>query len=523
MMPYPPEVDASRDVSASLVEAPDGRLIGLRRKGVGCWRGIPYATPPLGALRFRAPQAPEPWPGLRDARSFGASAAQPSSPAERLLGLGGHVASSEDCLTLNVWSRGPGGLSRPVMVWVHGGSFLTGAGSDSLYDGHDFARRGDVVVVTLNYRLGLLGFLHLGSPGNDDAENNLGLRDIVAALTWVSRSIAAFGGDPRQVTVFGQSAGAMAIGALLGAPGARGLFHRAILQSGAAQHVHDPADAARVRRAVLGTRDVTPTDLARLRSLPVERVVALGAGAGTTASLLRLPFQPMVDGDVLPRRPLAAVGEGSAAGVPLLVGTVRDELAPYRLLVERDRSPRWRRSLRRWRALLELATAIGPRQFWHLRATYGEAEDGLWSCLGDIAFRWPALALLKTQQPHAPVFAYRFDWRSGAYGGRLGACHAVDLPFVWNAIGTADAAVLTRDEPTSRALAITMQDAWIAFARTGHPGTVALGDWPRYDATRRSTMIFDTTCRIASDPGRDERLAWSDVDCGRARSRTQRA
>ncbi len=501
----PASLDHAR---ATVVRTREGLLRGSRKDGVGSWLGVPYAEPPVGALRFRAPKPVQPWTGLRDASRFGSSAPQPFSLAEEVLGLDGHVPASEDCLTLNVWSRGPGGPPRPVMVWLHGGAFLTGAGSDAPYDGHRLAARGDVVVVTLNYRLGALGFLHMAGLCTAEVEENLGLRDQIAGLAWVRDHIADFGGDPRQVTLFGQSAGAMAIGALLGSPHAVGLFARAILQSGTAQYVHGRASADRVSRLFLKTLGLREADLAVLRDQPVERLVAVGRGLMGTVRLLRLPFQPVVDGVVLPAPPLEAVRAGGAAGVPLLIGTNRDELTLYDVIDEIDPAPALRKRWRRLRAVAGLAAALGPRHLRRLRRAYRQAGDGLRDFVTDAAFRIPAIRLAEAQARHAPVFMYRFDWPSPAYGGRLGACHALEVPFVWNTLDKSPAQVLARDEPTTRALATTMQDAWIAFARTGNPQAGPLPAWPCYEPSGRATMIFDATCRLEADPQRAQRLAW---------------
>ena len=500
------EADAAR----VLAEPRAGALRGWRLGGVACWRGVPYAAPPVGPLRLRGPRPVVPWPGVREAMAFGASAPQPFSLAEQVLGLHAHEPAAEDCLSLNIWSQGPAGAARPVMVWLHGGAFLTGAGSDDLYDGHRFAARGDVVVVTINYRLGPLGFLHLRGCGVPEADENLGLRDQIAALAWVRDNIGAFGGDPACVTLFGQSAGAMAIGALLGAPAARGLFHRAILQSGAAQHVHDRAGADRIARRFLRALGGSRAGEAALREAEPARLLAAARPLLAAISLTGLPFQPVVDGDILPQRPLAAVRAGSAADVPLLLGTTRDELALYGVVGRRDTAAPLLKRWRRLHAGAALARALGPRRLLRLRRAYG-MDAGMRDDLPtDVVFRMPALQLAAAQDAHAPVFVYRFDWRSPAYDGAVRACHALDLPFVWNNLDKPSARLLTRDEPGTRALAEAMQDAWIAFARNGDPATPKLPLWPRYGAPRRATMIFDTACRVEDDPQGAQRAAWDD-------------
>ena len=332
-----------------VVETPSGKLAGREADGVRSFLGIPYAKPPVGPRRFAAPEPAEPWAGVRDAGAFGASAPQ----LPMILPLPGMDvgAQDEDCLYLNVYAPAGGAAKKPVMVWIHGGGFVIGSGSQSVYDGSRLARRGDVVVVTLNYRLGALGFLHLAElcPDLAGAVSNPGMRDQVAALEWVQRHIASFGGDPGNVTIFGESAGGMSVGTLLGMPKARGLFQRAIPQSGATHHFHTPEAATQVAEALLGALGVAAKDAARvLRELPAQKLIEAQGQLQTqpASSLGLLPFQPVVDGDSLPRPALQPVREGARAGVALLAGTTRDEwklfslMDPTRLRPRRGEAPR---------------------------------------------------------------------------------------------------------------------------------------------------------------------------------------
>ncbi|MDF2789648.1 MAG: carboxylesterase, partial [Neobacillus sp.] len=303
----------------TIVESAYGKLQGEQINGVFTWKGIPYAKPPVGPLRFRAPELPYSWEGIRDATSFGPVA--PQSQREIMEFFGNDISNmSEDCLYLNVWSPAADDKKRPVMIWIHGGAFVSGSGSSSWYDGASFAAQGDVVVVTINYRLDIFGFLHLGEIGGEEyaTSGNCGIQDQVAALQWVRENIAAFGGDPNNVTIFGESAGAMSIGVLLGFPSAQGLFHKAILQSGAAANVHSSEKAIKIAGQLLATLQVEPSNLSNLEELPVEQLIQ--------ASDLVPPMSlgPVIDGVSLPRHPEEAIADSSAKDVTILIGTNKD-------------------------------------------------------------------------------------------------------------------------------------------------------------------------------------------------------
>ena len=314
----------------TLVQTSYGLIQGVQEGSLLSWKGIPYAQPPLGKRRFLPPQPPEAWSGVLQATHFGPMAMQPASmPAELLRRL----SMSEDCLTLNIWSPGADSPLRPVLVWIHGGGWLIGSGR--LHDGTSLATLGDVVVVTLNYRLGPFGFLHLAEFGGEKyaTSGNCGLLDQIAALQWVQDNIAAFGGDPHRVTVFGESAGAMSIGTLLASPLAQGLFQQAILQSGSLGPIRRRAEATELARTFLQILDVSPQDLSPLEDIPAERLVeaasALPDWQGTTGAGDMIHFAPVIDGVMLPRPPLQAIASGAAKHIPLIIGTTRDECLFY--------------------------------------------------------------------------------------------------------------------------------------------------------------------------------------------------
>ncbi len=504
-----------------IVSTAQGRLEGIERNGVWQFRGIPYASPPVGERRFRPPAPPEPWVGVRPADTFGAVAPQAGGGTAMLLGEQGRPAS-EDCLFLNVTTPGCDDGARPVMVWIHGGGYLSGSSSTPWYDGTRFCRRGDVVVVSINYRLGALGLLWLGDldPSLRSSGTN-SLLDQAAALRWVQENIAAFGGDPGNVTIFGESAGAMSVATLLALPAAQGLFHRAIAQSGAASNTFAPEVAS----------EVTATTMARLGVTDLDGLVAADAGAlvdaaaSITAGLIRDPFkiagrtgisvalafEPVVDGEWLPTAPLEAVAKGDAADVPLLIGTNRDEWNLFRIL-----SPG---GLDRPEMLSRLDASFGDGL--HVHDTYaaarpGASTDELWSAvLTDAAFRIPADRLLaaRAQGLSTPAHQYLFTWASPAFGGVAGSCHALEIPFVFGVLANPGAELILGGEagPELWSLSDAMQDAWIAFARTGDPNHPGLPEWPAWSPDERPVMGLDVDREVVLDPSGTERALWEGV------------
>ncbi|HSL59736.1 MAG TPA: carboxylesterase/lipase family protein [Acidimicrobiales bacterium] len=485
-----------------------GRLRGALDDGVAAYRGIPYAAPPVGAARFAPPRPAAPWDGVRDATEFATAAPQNSSPLMR------PEPTSEDCLALNVWTPDITG-SAPVMVWIHGGGFTTGSGSSSLYRGAALARRG-VVVVTLNYRLGALGFLHLADLGGEAwaGSGNLGLLDQVAALDWVAEHIGAFGGDPDRVTVFGESAGAMSVGALLAVPAATRRFGRAILQSGAQAHVHEPAAASEVARRLLAAVDVDPGDLDALRDVPVERLLGAQAAVAAETGGSGLPFQPVVDGTVLVGHPADAVAAGAAAGIDLLVGTTLEETRLWTVMGGESPEMAEDHLVARFDRALGEAGIDGHEALavYRQRLAGAPAADVATALSTDQVFRAPAIRLLERQAPHAQVWSYLFTRRSTAHGGVLGSCHALELPFVFDTLDADGMRGFVGERTAAvRALAAAMADAWVAFATAGDPSTPALGTWPPYAPSQRSTMVLDVDPRVEDDPLAAERELWARV------------
>jgi para-nitrobenzyl esterase len=460
-----------------ITQTKSGSVRGFERGDVRTWLGIPYAAPPVGALRFRPPEPIAPWSGELDATLVGPVAMQERNSV--MAGLTDKTRISEDCLTLNV-SAPSRGSNHPVMVWIHGGAFVMGSGGVPLYDGITFASRHDIVVVSINYRLGLFGFL-LASDGN------VGLLDQIAALRWVQDNIAAFGGDPNSVTVMGESAGAISIANLLAMPAARGLFQRAVLQSGAGALVPPTrADAEAVTAQVLGDLGVGIDGLA---DVPADKILAVQTQLLRQRGLAAIA--PYVDGVNIVAGPRQAALAGTIAPVPLLMGTNRDEWALFDALLPGTAK------------LVEtqIRARIGDAATDALLAGYRVPSE----LAGDISFRIPALRLAEAYP--APVYCYRCD-----VGGRmLGAAHAVELPLVWNHLANPFAQFLLGGETKPfEAIALAMHDTWASFIRTGDPNGAGLPQWPRYDAQRRATLVIDREhSHVEDDAGGAQRAVWA--------------
>lgn len=492
-------------MAAGIVETRYGKVEGVTQKGIQVWKGIPYAQPPLGPLRLRVPQPPQAWPGVRAAKKFGPNSAQPDNAMGGFLGgISTPPPAGEDCLYLNIWSPGADQQKRPVLVWIHGGAFIAGSGADPWYDGSSFARNGDVVVVTINYRLGMLGFLYLDELGGKEHgyAANCGLLDQIAALEWVRDNIENFGGDPENITLAGESAGAMSIGALLAMPRAQGLFQRAILESGAAHNVMSRHAATDMARSFIGHLGLAENQLADLETVPVTKI--LEAQQLSARSMLG---GPAIDGQLLPGKPLEMIAAGSAAQVPLLIGTNRDEARLFSLLS--GRQPRVN-----YPELERLFGSRGQEVFaTYLQARNDQSEMHAWmDIVTDRTFRIPALRLAEKQLQHtSAIWVYRFDWPSPAFGGRLGACHALEIPFVWNSLDVDVSQLFIEESPAAPPIAETMHAVWTAFIRSGHPQTAQLPDWPRYQLSERPTMLFNEQHQLARDPQGIERQHWENV------------
>lgn len=487
-----------------IVGVHQGKLVGHEADGISAFLGIPYAAPISGSALFQAPAPPARWDGVRDATRLGATVPKPGyvPPFDQLLAE--PVISGREPLNVNVWTPDPGGSGLPVMVWIHGGAFRNGSNAIPSYDGAAFARDG-VVLVSINYRLGAAGFAQLA-----DAPPNRGILDQLAALRWVQDNIAGFGGDPGQVTIFGESAGAMSVATLLSISAGRGLFRRAILQSGAGQGVATVADARLIAEEFASRLEVAPVarELAGLgvdRLIDAQQSVALDAtrspdparwGQSIVDSMMAFP--PVVDGELIAAPPTEAIERGAGADITLLAGTNTDEhrffLAPIGVTEH---------------TTADMLAAVAANRGWApavldiYAANRPEATPGdlLAAILTDAYFRAPAIRLAEGHLAHGGTnYHYEFAWQSPI--GGLGACHALDLPFVFDTLNQVDGHRLAGPNPPQD-LADVMHAAWVAFASTGNPG------WSPYRIDSRTVMTFDHPgSGPVDDPRSDERTLW---------------
>jgi para-nitrobenzyl esterase len=490
-----------------VVHVQDGAVRGRAESGVWAFLGVPYAAPPFGENRMRPPQPVQPWPGERDATGYGPTVPKGDYPPQYARLFPEVVIAGEECLNLNVWTPDTG-ARLPVLVWIHGGSFMNGSGSVGAYDGAAFARDG-VVCVTINYRLAAEGFLFL-----DDGIANLGLLDQLAALRWIQANIAAFGGDPARVTVAGESAGAMSVVTLLSMPQAQGLFTQAIAQSGAAAHTL-ARDQARMVGGYLADALGVPADREAIKAVPLEKLVQAASDLVTQVqtapdparwgplALSLLPFAPAVDGVVLAQDPLAAIAAGHGGEVRLLTGSNRDEarlffVAPATIDLIDD-------------AVLEAAAgAYGLSADSLARYRVGRpgasAGDILAAVITDWFFTIPAIRVAEARAAAAsvPTWVYRFDHPAPEDNHGFGASHGAEVPFVFDTIGQHDLHPLIGDTP-AQAVADQAHQAWVGFITHGDPG------WPAYDTAGRTTGLLSDHIEPASDPAASERACWDQI------------
>jgi para-nitrobenzyl esterase len=498
-----------------VVETTAGRIRGAIDDGVHVFKGIPYGAPTAGQSRFKPPARRAPWSGVRETMEYG-----PHAPQGNGAGPG---TMSEDCLVLNLWTRGLGdGVRRPVMVWLHGGGFSTGSGSSTMYDGANLARLGDVVVVTLNHRLNVFGYLHLEDVAGPifAGSGNAGMLDIVLALRWVHENIAAFGGDSSNITIFGESGGGRKVSTLMAMPAAAGLFHRAIIQSGPGLHLQPRDRAAELTRSLLAELAIEPSRASELQKVPVATLLSayaaverrLDNNSRDKGVIEQHGFVPTAGVDTLPGYPFDPVATPLSADVPLLIGTNMHEHA-YLL---RNDPKIHQRTLTEEELRARVITMTGraaDRVLEMYRARYPTMHPAVRYILmlTDRTYRCDSIVLAqrKAALKRASVFMYLFAWETPVDQGRLMAHHALEIAFVF--ANTDKAPAMSGGGPKAAALARKMSDAWVAFARTGNPNTASLPEWPAYDATTRATMMFDDVCAVENDPGEAERRLWQTI------------
>lgn len=521
--------------SKNVVETDSGKIFGYSRDGVITFKGIPYGATTEGTGRFMPPRKPEPWPGVRSALYWGPVSPQPitSTFDGRRAGWGhdreafmfewddGH--DSEDCLRLNVWTPAINdNARRPVMVWLHGGGYVAGSSQElRSYSGESLVRRGDVVVVSVNHRLGVLGFANLAAYGKAYSDSaNAGMLDLVAALQWVKTNIANFGGDPNRVMIFGQSGGGGKVSTLMAMPSPRGLFHRAAVQSGSLLDYATTESSARVAAGVLAELGLTRRTIFRMHQIPYQRIVeaavrservaaAVGEGAGA------LRWGPVEDGDALPLRSWKPEAPAHSAHVPLIVGTVLNEFFNSVQMAD-PTADSWsmdevRRQLKtKSRGLLSAGLGEETDHVMDVaRRAYPHASPftiySIVSATATMRVRALKQAGRKAAQGAAPAYNYWFRWQTPILDGQARAFHCSELPFVF--YNTEPCAAMTGGGPEALELGARMADSWIAFARTGDPNHEGLPQWPPYDARTVPTMVFDNHCIVDQDPDGQIRVA----------------
>jgi para-nitrobenzyl esterase len=503
-----------------VIDVATGRIRGVVDEGVRVFRGVPYGAPTGGANRFLPAQAPRPWTGVFDARQYSSRAYQPFRPMIPEIGdaLTGSGPMSEDCLRLNIWTPATGTGRRPVMVWFHGGGQRTGSGNSIFYDGRALARKHDVVVVTTTHRLNAFAYLWLAGvsgTGERFADSaNLGLRDLVLALQWVRDNIGQFGGDPGNVTIFGQSGGGGKTAMLTGFPAARGLFHRAIIMSTLADTAVTglaPERAVESAELLMKRLDVRPSDAMRLQQLPADRIIAALAGVG--AQDLSLRYVPVVDGRTLPAHPFEPASDLSA-DIPILTGSNECEGIPY----GNPDDPYWMNeptdsaSLRdRVRQLLSLNDSAAADQLIALyRSNRPNDTPGDIAAViaGDASALRQAsytIAERKFSQRRAPVYLYYFNWRSPVRNGKLRTMHGMELPFAFDHPDLIS--FMTGTGQDRYDLATRMSESWVAFARNGNPNHSGIPQWNPWNPTDWPTMVFNREVVATNDPWGEERRA----------------
>jgi para-nitrobenzyl esterase len=520
----PAEATITSSNTSPVTETTAGKVRGFTRNGIHTFKGIPYAATTEGPGRFLPPAKPQPWTGIRSSMYYGPTCPQAPrtgwhNDENAFLFQWDDGQPGEDCLRVNLWTPGlADGRKRPVMVWLHGGGWTAGSGQEQpAYNGENLSRRGDVVVVSLNHRLNLLGYMNLAAYGSKYASSmNAGVLDLVAALEWVRDNIASFGGDPGNVLIFGQSGGGGKVSTLLSMPMAQGLFHRAVVESGSTLRLGDPELNAKLAAAVVSELDLTKASIDKIQTVSYARLLDAQAAAlkrlqpnppmggpgmpTPRGAPPRLGFGPVVDGKIVTRHPFDPDAPATAAGVPMLIGTVLNEQSPSMInpdLESMSEDDMKKRAAERYRDKAPMVVEAYRKAYPNVKPVE------LLSRMFSVRINAVTQAERKAAQNAAPAFMYLFAWQTPILDGRPRAFHCSEIPFVF--YNTDVSAFATGGGPEPRALAAKVSDAWINFARKGDPNHSGLPAWPKYDAANGPVMIFDKTCEVKNDPDRELR------------------
>jgi para-nitrobenzyl esterase len=488
----------------TIVELKNGKIEGYKEKGLNIFKSIPYAEPPIGDLRFCPPVAKKPWNGVLNAKNFGPCAFQGYTPLEDLMGK--LEPESEDCLTLNIWTPGIDNTKRPVMFWIHGGAFIFGGSRSPIYDGSTLAQRGNVVIVTINYRLGALGYLYI--PG---ITANVGQLDQILALKWVHDNIVLFGGDPNNITIFGESAGAYSVITLAAMPAAKGLFHRIIAQS---TPTFDPKVDKRPTKTLMRSLGLKSGDIDALRKVPPKKIIE-AQNEITKEGLLA--FRPLIDGDTIPIHPLREFRLGNCKNIDFMIGTNLNEAKLFTSLDPTISKINDEKYIIGFLAMM----GINIDKAKSILNTYKNAREGKYSnepkelldaIATDMMFRIATIRLLEAQSVHqSNTYNYLFTCQTPLLDGKLGACHALELPFIFHTLEDPTMKEFLGRRSNLEPLSEKMMDAWISFTHTGNPNHNRIPHWPFYDKEKRATLIFDDECKIENALFEKERTAWDGI------------
>lgn len=495
----------------TIVDTTSGKIQGYEEGDLRIFKGVPFAEPPIGDLRFKPPVSKTAGDDILDCTQYGPIA--PQRTDSFLSSLTNSPQSEADCLNLNIWTPDADDKKHPVLFWIHGGGFSFGSGSST--DGSHLAVAGDVVVVTINYRVGIFGFLYI-----ENEIANLGMLDQITALEWVRDNITLFGGDPNNVTIFGESAGAVAVSALLAMPAAKGLFSRAIVQSGTAHPLrHQASFGIKGAEKVLAELEISGGSIDALREVSAEKIVAVATKLEMESRKTGgdFPCGVYIDGKTLPIHPMEALRNGVADNIELIIGTNQDEYKLYSAMLPDSNQVDDTRLLNMVRRILSIF-GKDEKEAAEMIDTYKTARQGKLptdpvsirdAIMTDLRFRIPALRMAEAQAPHqASLYTYLFTYQSPAMGGKLGSCHALEIPFVFGTLGDSARAIYPKRDKDTDILSGKMMRAWSAYAKTGNPSHEGIPTWGDYNLKTRNTMLFGLDVNLAEDPFGQERKTW---------------